>query len=158
MLQVKVEKAKIDQKQTSLLVIGVFEDEQDFTQSKELDPVVFASIKESLENKEFRGTLGSSLLVYTLGKGPMKKIMLLGLGKKEKFTDEGARVCAGKATQKAKELGSNEFSILQFANLDEGLIEAMTEGVMLAHYSFEKYKEAKEPANRLEEVAILINS
>lgn len=60
MVQVKVEKAKIDQKQTSLLVIGVFENEHDFSQSKELDPLVFASIKETLENKEFRGTFGSS--------------------------------------------------------------------------------------------------
>jgi leucyl aminopeptidase len=158
MVQVKVEKAKIDQKQTSLLVVGVFEDEQDFTQSKELDPAVFASIKEALENKEFRGTSGSSTLVYTLGKGPMKKIMLLGLGKKEKFTDESARVCAGKAAQKAKELGAKEFSILHFSNLDEGLVEAMTEGVTLALYSFDKYKEAKEPVTKIEEVAILINS
>ena len=92
MVQVKVEKAKIDQKQTSLLVIGVFEGEHDFSQSKELDPAVFASIRESLETKEFRGTFGSSVLVYTLGKGPMKKIMLLGLGKREKFADEGARI------------------------------------------------------------------
>ncbi|MEM3094886.1 MAG: leucyl aminopeptidase [Nitrososphaera sp.] len=158
MVQVKVEKAKIDQKQTSLLVIGVFEGEQDFMQSKELDPTVFASIKETLENKEFRGTFGSSILVYTLGRGPMKKIMLLGLGKKDKFTDESARICAGKAAQKAKELGVKEFSILQFSNLDEGLIEAMTEGVTLALYSFDKYKEAKEPATKIEEVTILINS
>jgi leucyl aminopeptidase len=158
MVQVKVEKAKIDQKQTSLLVIGVFEGEQDFTQSKELDPAVFASIKETLENKEFRGTFGASILVYTLGKGPMKKIMLLGLGKKDKFTDDSARICAGKAAQKAKELGSKEFSILQFSNLDEGLVEAMTEGVTLALYSFDKYKETKEPATKIEEVAILINS
>ncbi len=158
MVQVKVEKARIDQKQTPLLVIGVFEGEQDFTQSKELDPAVFASIKETLENKEFRGTFGSSILVYTLGKGPMKKIMLLGLGKKDKFTDESARICAGKAAQKAKELGVKEFSILQFSNLDEGLIEAMTEGVTLALYSFDKYKEVKEPATKIDEVAMLINS
>jgi leucyl aminopeptidase len=158
MVQVKVEKAKIDQKQTPLLVIGVFEGEQDFSQSKELDPSVFASIKETLENKEFRGTSGSSILVYTHGRGPMKKIMLLGLGKKDKFTDEIARICAGKAAQKAKDLGVKEFSILQFSNLDEGLVEAMTEGVTLALYSFDKYKEAKEPAAKIEEVAILINS
>jgi leucyl aminopeptidase len=158
MVRVKVEKAKIDQKQTLLLVMGVFEGDQDFMQSKELDPTVFASIKETLENKEFRGTFGSSILVYTLGKGPMKKILLVGLGKRDKFTDESARICTGNAAQKAKELGVTEFSILQFSNLDEGLIEAMTEGVILALYSFDKYKEAKEQATIVEEVAILINS
>ena len=159
MVQVKVEKAKVDQKQTPLLVIGIFEGEQDFPHSKELDSAIFSSIRETLENKEFRGTFGSSIVVYTLGKGPMKKIMLLGLGKREKFTDESARICAGKATRKARELEIKEFSILQFSNLDEGLIEAMTEGIALASYSFDKYKEAKEPATKkIEEVTILINS
>jgi leucyl aminopeptidase len=160
MVQVKVEKAKIDQKQTSLLVIGVFENEHDFSQSKELDPIVFASIKETLENKEFRGTFGSSILVYTLGRGPMKKIMLLGLGKREKFTDESARICASKAAQKAKELDAKEFSMLQFSNLDEGLVEAMTEGVALALYSFDKYKASnnKELPAKIDEATILINS
>jgi leucyl aminopeptidase len=158
-VQVKVEKAKIDQKQTPLLVIGIFEGEQDFPHSKELDSAIFSSIRETLENKEFRGTFGSSIVVYTLGKGPMKKIMLLGLGKREKFTDESARICAGKATRKARELEIKEFSILQFSNLDEGLIEAMTEGIALASYSFDKYKDAKEPATKkIEEVTILINS
>src|SRR5215203_1043571 len=158
MVLIKVEKAKIDQKQTPLLVIGVFEGEQDFPHSKELDSAVYSSIQETLENKEFRGKFGSSIVVYTLGKGPMKKIMLLGLGKREKFTDESARICAGKATRKARELGIKEFSMLQFSNLDEGLVEAMTEGIALALYSFDKYKEAKEPPTKIEEVTILINS
>jgi leucyl aminopeptidase len=157
-VQVKVEKAKIDQKQTSLLVIGVFEDELDFPHSKELDSAVSSSIRETLGSKEFRGTFGSSIVIYTLDKGPMKKIMLLGLGKREKFTDESARICAGKATRKAQELGIKEFSMLQFSNLDEGLVEAMTEGITLALYSFDKYKETREPATKIEEVAILINS
>ncbi|HZB80541.1 MAG TPA: leucyl aminopeptidase [Nitrososphaera sp.] len=158
MVQVKVEKARMDQKQTSLLVIGVFEGDQDFPHSKDLDSSVSSSIRETLENKEFRGTFGSSTVVYTLGKGPMKKIMLLGLGKREKFTDEGARICAGKATRKAQELGIKEFSMMQFSNLDEGLMEAMTEGIALALYSFDKYKETKEPTSKIEEVTILINS
>ncbi len=158
MVQVKVEKAKIEQKQTPLLVIGVFEGELDFPHSKELDSAVFSSIRETLESKEFRGTFGSSTVIYTLDKGPMKKIMLLGLGKREKFTDESARICAGKATRKAQELRIKEFSMLPFSNLDEGLVEAMTEGIALALYSFDKYKETKEPATKIEEVAILINS
>src|SRR2546427_12665706 len=88
----------------------------------------------------------------------MKKIMLLGLGKKDKFTDESARISAGKAAQKAKELATKEFSILQFSNLDEGLIEAMPEGVTLALYTFDKYKEEKEPSIKIEEFALLITS
>ncbi len=156
MVLVKIE--KIEQKQTSLLVMGVFEGEQNFPHFKELDFIASSSIKEILENQEFRGTFGSSMLVYTLDKGSAKKIMLLGLGKREKFTDESARICAGKATQKARELGINEFSMLQFSDLEEGLVEAMTEGISLALYSFDKYKDVKEPATKIKEVKILINS
>ena len=58
MVLIKVEKAKIDQKQTPLLVIGVFEGEQDFPHSKEIDSSVSSSIKETLESKEFRGRFG----------------------------------------------------------------------------------------------------
>ncbi|HEX9678020.1 leucyl aminopeptidase [Nitrososphaera sp.] len=158
MAQIKVEKAKIDQKQTSLLIIGVFENEQDFSQSKELDPAVLTYIKETLDGKDFRGTFGSSMIVYTLGKGPMKKILLLGLGKRKQFTDEMARIGAGKAALRARELGTKEFSILQFSNLDEGLVEAMTEGIALALYSFDKYKAPDPESIKVEEVTILINS
>jgi len=157
-VQVKIEKARIDQKRTSLLVIGVFEGEQDFPHSKDLDPLVSTSIRETLENKEFRGVFGSSIVVYTLGKGTIKKIMLIGLGTREKFTDESARISAGKAARKAQELGIKEFSIMPFSNLDEGLVEVMTEGIALALYSFDKYKETKEPTSKIEEVTILINS
>src|SRR5919199_634399 len=158
MVQVKLEKGIMGQKQTQLLVIGVFEGEQDFPHSKDLDPTIFTSIKESLQNKEFRAIFGSSLLVYTLGKGPMKKILLLGLGKREKFTYESARISAGKAAQKARELSLEEFSILPFSNIDEDLIEAMAEGIALALYSFDKYRESQEPATKIEKVSILIDS
>jgi leucyl aminopeptidase len=157
-VQIKVEKARIDQKHTSLLVIGVFEGDQDLPHSKDLESSVSSSIREILGSKEFRGTFGSSIVVYTLGSGPVKKIMLLGLGKREKFTDDSARICAGKATRKAQELAIKEFSIMQFSNLDERLVEAMTEGIALALYSFDKYKEAKEPTSKIEEITILINS
>ena len=107
MVQIKVEKTKIDQKRTSLLVVGIFENERDFSQSNELDPSLAFTIKEIFDNKEFNGGLGSSVVLHTMGKGPMKKIMLVGLGKREKFTDEVARVIAGKGALKAKETGTN---------------------------------------------------
>src|SRR5206468_10660339 len=95
---------------------------------------------------------------FTMRKEQIKKKMHIRISKKDKFTDESARISECKAAQKAKELATKEFSILQFSNLDEGLIEAMAEGVTLALYSFDKYKEAKEPSIKVEEIALLINS
>lgn len=162
MAHIHVEKAKIGQKQTQLLVIGVFENEQDFVQSKELDPVIYSTIKEIFHNKEFRGTFGSIVVIPTMNKGPMKKIMFIGLGEKEKFTNESARIISGKTALKAKELGIKEISILPFSNVEECLLEAISEGINLSLYSFNKYKTMSNDevsfSNKPIHITILVNS
>jgi leucyl aminopeptidase len=160
MVHIKVEKAEIAQNMTSLLVIGIFENEQEFSQSKELDSTLSSIIREILENKEFKGSFGSTITLYIVGNVPMKKITLIGLGQKEKFTNERARIIAGKAALNAKELGLTEFTIF-LSKLDEDLVEAISEGISLSLYSFTRYKtnnnNEKESLN-LHEVSILINS
>src|SRR5918912_2694500 len=163
MAHIHVEKAKIGQKQTQLLVIGIFENEQDFIHSKELDPVIYSTIKEIFHNKEFRGTFGSIVVIPTMNKGPMKKIMFIGLGEKEKFTNESARIISGKTALKAKELGIKEISILPpFSNVEDCLLEAISEGINLSLYSFNKYKtmsnEEVSYSNKPIHITILVNS
>jgi leucyl aminopeptidase len=93
-----------------------------------------------------------------MDKGPMKKIMLMGLGKKDKFNNEIARIVSAKAAVKAREMEISEFSILPFSNLDEGLIEAISEGIALSLYSFNRYKtNDKGEESKVKQVRILIN-
>ena len=158
MVLIKVEKAEIAQKMTSLLVIGIFENEQDFPQSKDFDSRLSSIIREILENKEFKGRFGSTITLYTVDNAPMKKITLIGLGQKEKFTNERARIIAGKAALNAKELGLTEFTIF-LSNVDEDLVEAICEGISLSLYSFSKYKTDNNEKESLNlEVSIIINS
>src|SRR5918912_2396293 len=103
MIQIKVEQARIDQKQTALLVIGVYENESDFNYSNSLDSSLSNTILEILSNKEFIPVLGARLIIPTMNKGPMKKIMLIGLGEKEKFNNEKARIASAKAALKIRE-------------------------------------------------------
>jgi leucyl aminopeptidase len=159
MVQIRVEKAKINQKRTSLLVVGIFENEQGFSELNELDPFIAFTIKEIFDNKEFNGSFGSTITLYTMGKGPMKKIMLIGLGNREKFTNETVRIIAGKAALKAKERASVEFSILPFSHLQDGSIEALCEGICLSLYSFTRYKTKNdEQSLNVNEVTILVNA
>jgi leucyl aminopeptidase len=156
MVQIKLEKAKLSQKQTSLLALGVFEGEMDL-QSKELEIDLLSTIQEILENKEFKGIFGSFYVLPTYGNMPMKKIMLTGLGKKEKFTNEHARIIAGRIALKVRELGVEEFTLLPFATLDEGMAEAIFEGISLSLYSFNRYKSPEELIE-VREATILTNS
>src|SRR5919198_5423098 len=163
MVEIKLESSKIDQKKrkkTSLLVIGIFEDEHEFTQLNEIDPLLATTIEEITNNKEFKGLLGSNIILYTGGNLPIKKIMLIGLGKREKFTNETARIIAGKAALKAKEMGLSDISLIPFSNkLDEDLIEAIAEGILLSSYSFKQYKTNDEASSssELREVTVITN-
>jgi leucyl aminopeptidase len=159
MVQIIVEKARIDQKQTPLLVVGVYENENDFLYSNGIESILYRTIKEIISNKEFKANLGTSLVLPTMDKGPMKKIMLLGLGKKDKFNNEIARIVSAKAAVKVREMGISEFSILLFSNLDDGLIEAISEGVGLSLYSFNRYKtNDNKDELKINRVTILINA
>jgi leucyl aminopeptidase len=159
MVQIIVEKARIDQKQTPLLVVGVYENENNFLYSNGIESILYRTIKEIISNKEFKANLGTSLVLPTMDKGPMKKIMLLGLGKKDKFNNEIARIVSAKAAVKVREMGISEFSILLFSNLDDGLIEAISEGVGLSLYSFNRYKtNDNKDELKINRVTILINA
>jgi leucyl aminopeptidase len=158
MVQIKVEKARIDQKQTPLLVIGVYENQNDFSYLSGINSALYSTIKEMILNKEFNANLGTSIVLSTMDKAPMKKITLIGLGKKEKFSNEIARIVSAKAALKVKEMGISEFSISLLSNIDEGLIEAICEGVGLSLYSFNRYK-TNDSKNELmvNQATILIN-
>ena len=158
MVQIKVEKARIDQKQTPLLVIGVYENQNDFSYLSGINSALYSTIKEMILNKEFNANLGMSLVLSTMDKAPMKKITLIGLGKKERFSNETARIVSAKAAIKVKEMGISEFSLILLSNIDEGLIEAICEGVGLSLYSFNRYK-TNDSKNELtvNQATILIN-
>ncbi len=159
MVQIKVEKAKIDQKQTPLLVIGVYENENDFSYLNGINSALRSTIKEMVSNKEFNAKLGTTLVLPTMDKSPMKKIALIGLGNKESFSNEMARIVSAKAAIKVKEMAISEFSILPFSDLDEDLIEAICEGVGLSLYSFNRYKTNDNKNEiRVNQATILINT
>ncbi|MFL6426226.1 MAG: leucyl aminopeptidase [Nitrososphaeraceae archaeon] len=164
MVEIRIEDSKIDKKKkrkTSVLVIGIFENEHDFTQLNEIDPFLSTTVEEIINNKEFKGLLGSNIILYTVGNGPIKKLMLIGLGRREKFTNETARIIAGKAALKAKEMGLADLSLIPFSNkLDEDLIEAIAEGILLSLYSFNRYKTNNEEngSPKPNEITILANS
>jgi leucyl aminopeptidase len=163
MVEIRVQHPRTDQqyKTTSILIIGIFENEDNFLQLNEIDTSLATTINEIIKNKEFKGLFGSNIILYRPGNGRIKKVMLVGLGKREKFTKDIARVIAGKAALKAREMGFSNISIIPFLNkLDEGLIEAIVEGILLSLYSFKQYKTNNEENSslRLNEVTIVSNS
>jgi leucyl aminopeptidase len=116
MVQIKLEKVKPGMKQTQLLVLGLYEGEPELL-FKRLENNLSSVIKEIVENGEFTGTFGSNYLLPTFGKIRPKRIMLIGLGKKEKYS-KTMQEYAGKISLEVQELGLREIQSCAVLVLD----------------------------------------
>ena len=69
--------------------------------------------------------------------GGRRRVLIAGLGKRDEFDGEAARVAAAAAAGRARELGSVSLS---WALPDDGAEAGLVEGTLLKLYSFDRYK------------------
>ena len=154
MLRIRADETKIEKKTSQVLVIGYFEDEEYSQLFHSLNKEIVKAGRQFLD--KYSSKFGCMSELNTLSKMPAQNILFVGLAKKTDFNAEKARIISGKIVQYLKEFDIEEFSIVPF-DLSDEIIEAITEGIILSSYSFDKYK-TKSEKNHLQTVAILCNS
>jgi leucyl aminopeptidase len=77
--------------------------------------------------------------------GGQRRVLIAGLGKREEFDPERARVAAAAAAARAKELGA--VSLSWAAPEGDGIAAGLVEGTLLKLYSFDRFKESKADDN-----------
>ncbi len=100
---------------------------------------------------DFRGKNGETFLFYppTRKKIAADRVLLVGLGKKEKkehLCREQLRAAVGTAIQKGRTLKAvNLLAVLpeKTGLADDAVAECVSEGLVLANYSFDRYKSGK---------------
>src|ERR671916_1060839 len=70
--------------------------------------------------------------------GGQRRVLIAGLGKRDEFGPEQARVAAAAAAARAKELGA--VSLSWEAPAGDGVPAALVEGTLLKLYSFDRFK------------------
>ena len=73
--------------------------------------------------------------------GGERRVLVAGLGKRDEFDAERARVAAAAASERAKELGA--VSLSWAAPAGDGVAGALVEGTLLRLYSFDRFKSEK---------------
>lgn len=146
MLQIKsvdLKKAKID-----TLVIPVCEDEDIHD-----DNIISSLIEIAKKLDEFNGEKDQEVVFYQPEQVNVKRVLLIGTGKKEKLDLETFRAFTGKAVKKciAKKLSEivvcvplKKNILSQFDDNSENILTAMLEGAALGNHVFDKYKQKKE--------------
>jgi leucyl aminopeptidase len=130
------------------LVIGLFEDAVDLTGDlAELDTTLSGTLKELIDEFEFKGKADSSAITRVGTNSPIRKIAVVGLGKEETFTLDSLRRAAAAAVRMAKREKCKTVGLSLPTWGDAALTaQAITEGIELALHQDNRFK--SEPDNK----------
>ena len=125
-------------KNADCLIVPFFEDKKPIPASviKDIDK----DIKWCLEVGDFTGKLNQVSLIYVQGRKE-KRILLLGLGKKDKLSSEGLRNAIAEAIKKCQKLKSTKINMLYPEKCKlNNLYQNVLEGACLSNYFFHRLK------------------
>ena len=144
-MKIQVRKGSLAEQDTEAAVITHFEGETALEGAAfALDERSGGLIGELIRLGDFTGRMNQISVVYTRGGFPVKRIVMVGLGKRTDFTLERLRGAYAKAAQHIRALNIGEFSsALQRRGIDlplERMVEGIVEGVVLGLYRFLPFK------------------
>lgn len=154
-MKIRIDKSNPFQKKTEMLCGFILENSDKILGLDKINSKIDYSIKQSL--KDINGELDKIVIVPTNNQTPAKRILIAGIGKKEKITKDTIRFISGRIAQKANDLKLKEFSIIvpPSSIMDPASsVSQIIEGSKLSLYKFEMYKSKKE--NIIPNLTILI--
>ncbi len=161
MIELKAAKGAIQSFETDLIVVNLFEGvKKPGGATGAVDGALGGLISKVLETGDFKGEKGKSLLIYSFGRIPAPRILIVGLGKKEDFNLDVVREVSAVAAQKARELGVRNFATIVHGGGAGGLnyydaAFATAEGILLGSYRFKADKKEEDEQKDVEEAYIV---
>ncbi|MDP6820007.1 MAG: leucyl aminopeptidase [Candidatus Marinimicrobia bacterium] len=133
-----------------LVAIGIYEDKSLTDLAQALDEAGDSVLSKAMDLGDVKGKSGETNMFYING----QRILLIGLGKKNKFNASGVRLAAGKASRAAisKKVGS--VAVECFCSGLESC-QAMGEGLVLGSYQFLDYKTKDEKNFELKSATVI---
>jgi leucyl aminopeptidase len=112
-----------------------------------LDRALGGSLRKLLQSKEFEGKANEVLLYHTQSSVPAKRLVLVGLGKKNDVTLETIRQAMGTAAKRVRQAKVGAFTVVLPTVTPAGMssvevAQAMVEGAILGSYQFTVYRTA----------------
>ncbi len=163
MVKVSAKAGDITKEQADAIVVNLFEGvTSPGGGTGTVDRALDGAISSLIADGECKGKQGEIALVHTFGKLPAKRVLVAGLGKRDKFDTEAVRDISAAVARFLRRIGVKRAATLAHGAGIGGLeprasAQAMTEGAVLGLYTFKEYKSKKdgEAANELEELVIV---
>ncbi len=140
-----------------LLAVGILEEETEISGDlAKLDEKLAGIISELIEEEEFKGKSGSSVISRVGGKNPVRKIALIGLGKAEDLTLDSWRNAAATIARLAKKEKTLGISLPTGKESAEAIAQAITEGIILSLHQDNRFKsEPEDKDTKLETIDLI---
>lgn len=158
-MKVELKMGKAEELKSEALALGLFEGQGLSKEARVLDKEIESAISQLLKAGDFSGKLNQTAVLYP-SDFESKRIILVGLGKKEKFDLDKIRQGAGTVYNKAKELKIKNYISLLYGKGQKGIdfqscAQALTEGTLLSSYHLDRYKtEGKEELFEVESMGL----
>ncbi len=129
-----------------------------------VDAALGGALSELIADKEITGKQGEIALLHTLGRIPAKRVVIVGLGKREKFSLDTVREISGDTARYLRRIGVRKAAAITHGAGIGGLepqeaAQAMAEGFVLGLYEFNRYRAKRnDDADRdkqLEEIVLV---
>ncbi|MGF1494061.1 MAG: leucyl aminopeptidase [Microcoleaceae cyanobacterium] len=152
-----VDKSRLDWSGDAL-AIGLFEKQVKLSDDlAQLDEKLAGAIQELIDETEFEAKTNNAISTRVGKDSPVRKIILVGLGKAEDLTLETLRVTAAHAARSAKSIKCKTLGIsLPICQTPAETTQAIVEGVELALYQDSRFKsESEDKGSRVESIELL---
>ena len=141
------------------LAIGLFEESVELTGDlAQLDEKLVGTLKELIEETEFKGSVGSSAITRVGAGSSIRKGVLVGLGKPDALSVDSVRRAAAAIARMAKQQKVKTLGISLPVVKDDpaATAQAITEGIVLALHQDNRFKsEPDDKGAKLEQIDLL---
>jgi leucyl aminopeptidase len=157
-MQVKTDGRKFYEIECDALVVGVYEgDAVHSGVLGEIDRRSGGVVSSLVETGEFSGKSGETAWIHSPGDLRARRLLLMGAGKQDDFTQDSVRRMAGAAARLLRGKKTRSFAFMSpIAGGDSA--QAAVEGALLALFEPDKYHTNDRTESRLEEMTLVADS
>ena len=161
-MNITVKTGGFAQEQSDVIAIGVLENPDFYSAPlQNIEQALGGRIREVMNLGDFTGKHKTTSWLYTNGAIAAPRVLLVGLGEYHDLTAEKVREAAGNAARAIRDMGLSTAAIPIPIEATPEMIQAATEGSLLALYQFNEHKtntDDDDKKKKLESLTFLVEN
>lgn len=160
-MDIRITSGRLKNARTKAVISFMFKEQKKLSPDiQEVDEVLGGAVSKLKKDLKFDGSFGKIITVPALGKGKADFVVLIGAGNKKDFDLDKARRLGAAAVRRMREMKVDKFLIdgeaLSVKDEQSEIAQALTEGIILGDYRFDKYL-SKKDSFQVKEVQIRVS-